>query len=150
MRRVIILVLTLALFSVSPLFPDDDGTENIKKEISIVLDDSERGWNNGDIEQYMQCYHKSEKMRFAGNGSFNSGWENTLKRYKKSYPDKEAMGRLSFSDVDITVISNDAALVFGRWTLKYPEKERTGLYTLLLRKFEEGWRIVHDHSSSAK
>jgi len=150
MRKTIIFALTITIFAVSPLIPKDEGIDNIKKEISIVLNDSEKGWNSGNLEQYMVCYHKSEKMRFAGNGNFNFGWENTLKRYQKSYPDKKAMGMLSFSDVDITIISKDAALVFGRWTLKYPGKERTGLYTLLLRKFPEGWRIVHDHSSSAK
>lgn len=145
------LLLLLILFSLH-LYPSSEilNKNLLKKEIKIVLDDSEKGWNSGNLEQYMECYHKSEKMRFAGNGTFNFGWENTLKRYKKGYPDKASMGKLSFSDVDITVISNDAALMFGRWTLKYPGKERTGLYTLILRKFPEGWRIVHDHSSSEK
>ncbi len=150
MKNTFIIAFTIVFLSISHLVPQENKIDIIKKEISIVLDDSEKGWNTGNIEQYMECYRKSEKMRFAGNGNFNFGWENTLKRYKKSYPDKEAMGRLSFSDVDITVISNDAALVFGRWTLRYPDKEKTGLYTLLLRKFDEGWRIVHDHSSSTK
>ena len=150
MKKTLILILSLTIFLILPVFTAEKNIESIKNEIKVVLDDSEKGWNTGNIEQYMECYRKSEKMRFAGNGNFNFGWENTLKRYKKSYPDKEAMGRLSFSDVDITVISNDAALVFGRWTLRYPDKEKTGLYTLLLRKFDEGWRIVHDHSSSAK
>ncbi|MEN8222741.1 MAG: nuclear transport factor 2 family protein [Acidobacteriota bacterium] len=121
-----------------------------ENDIKKVLDDSEQGWNSGDIERYMECYHRSDKMRFAGNGSFNFGWENTLKRYKKSYPDKKAMGKLTFSDVDITILSDDAAFIFGRWTLHYPDKKRTGLYTLVMRKFKEGWKIVHDHSSSGK
>ncbi len=150
MKKIFFTILMIALLTCLPLFSGNNPIEKMKKQISIVLEDSEAGWNSGDIERYMECYHKSDKMRFAGNGSFNFGWENTLKRYKKGYPDKQAMGKLTFSDVDITILSNDSAYIFGRWTLHYPDKKRTGLYTLIMRKFKEGWRIVHDHSSSAK
>ncbi len=150
MKRMTFFITVIAMLFSLPVLSAEAKMDILKKEIKIVLDDSEQGWNSGDLEKYMECYHRSEKMRFAGNGSYNFGWENTLKRYKKSYPDKKAMGILSFTDVDITVISNDAALVFGRWTLTYPDKRRTGLYTLLLRKFKEGWKIVHDHSSSGE
>jgi len=143
----VIIVILLGGFIAAASAPDD---QRLKEEIRIVLADSEAGWNSGDIEKYMECYRKSEKMRFAGNGTFQYGWENTKTRYQKSYPDKAAMGTLTFSDVDITILSDDAACIFGRWTLHYPDKKRSGLYTLIMRKFEEGWRIVHDHSSSAE
>jgi len=150
LKKIFYISLIIVFISSIFLFSGTDSVNNMKKQISIVLDDSEAGWNSGDIERYMECYHKSDKMRFAGNGSFNFGWENTLKRYKKGYPDKKAMGKLTFSDVDITILSDDAAYIFGRWTLHYPDKKRTGLYTLVMRKFKEGWRIIHDHSSSEK
>ncbi|MEN8152942.1 MAG: nuclear transport factor 2 family protein [Acidobacteriota bacterium] len=124
--------------------------ENIKKEILAVLEDSVKAWNKGSLEEYMECYHKSPELRFAGNGGVTYGWETTLKRYKKGYPNKEAMGFLTFSDVKITVISEDAALVFGKWKLKREKDEPNGVYTLLFRKVKAGWRIVHDHSSSSK
>ncbi len=150
MRKIIIITLILSAISIIPAITRDLNVTEIKEQITKVLSDSEKGWNNGNLEEYMQCYHKSEKMRFAGNGNFNLGWTNTLKRYKKSYPDKKSMGKLTFSDVDITVLSKDSSLVFGRWTLHYKDKKRTGLYTLILKKFKEGWRIIHDHSSSKK
>ena len=150
MKKIFIGVLIITFLAGLSIFSGTMSVDKLKKEVSTVLDDSEKGWNEGNIEKYMECYHRSDKMRFAGNESFNFGWENTLKRYKKSYPDKKAMGKLTFSDVDITILSNDAAYIFGRWTLHYPDKKRTGLYTLIMRKFKEGWRIIHDHSSSAK
>jgi len=150
MRKIIIVILFLSVASITSAVTIGLDIPEIKEQITKVLNDSEKGWNNGDLDEYMQCYHKSEKMRFAGNGSFNFGWENTLERYKKSYPDKKSMGKLTFSDVDITVLSKDSSLVFGRWTLHYKNKRRTGLYTLILKKFKEGWRIIHDHSSSGK
>ena len=98
----------------------------------------------------MSGYLKSDSMRFAGNGTYTLGWQSALDRYKKGYPNKETMGLLTFSELDIKVISEDAALVFGKWELERMEDHPSGLFTLILRKTEQGWRIVHDHSSSAK
>jgi ketosteroid isomerase-like protein len=98
----------------------------------------------------MQGYYKSDSLRFAGNGDVSYGWQSVLERYRNAYPDKAAMGHLTFSEVDVDVICSSAALVFGRWTLEREQGDRTGLTTLLFRKTADGWRIVHDHSSSAK
>ena len=122
----------------------------IEREIMAVMDASEAGWNSGDLESYMQCYLESNSMRFGGNGSVTYGWQQVLERYQEKYTDKAAMGTLSFSDIDITVLSIDAALVFGRWQLDKEAEQPSGLYTLLFRNTPDGWKIVHDHSSSAR
>lgn len=122
----------------------------IEREVRAVLDASEAGWNDGDLEAYMQCYLESDSLRFGGNGDVTYGWRPVLERYRKKYTDKAAMGILRFSDIDITVLSGDAALVFGRWRLDRETDHPEGLYTLLLRKTPGGWKIVHDHSSSAR
>jgi len=125
-------------------------TEKIKNEILAVVDDQMRYWNEGDIEKYMVGYDRSDSLRFASGGKVSYGWETTLERYQSGYPDKAAMGLLTFSDIDITVISKDAALVFGKWELEREDDTPWGLFTLLFRKTKDGWRIVHDHTSSAK
>jgi ketosteroid isomerase-like protein len=124
--------------------------EAIKREVRKVLAATETAWNEGDIRGYMEGYYKSDSLRFAGNGDVSYGWESVLERYKNAYPDKAAMGHLTFSDVDIDVIDSGAAIVFGRWKLGREAGDRSGLYTLLLYKTADGWRIVHDHSSSAR
>lgn len=120
--------------------------EAIKK----VLSDQANGWNAGDIESYMAGYHQSDSLRFASGGRVSYGWETTLNRYKKGYPDKAVMGKLIFSDIDVKIISKDAALVFGKWELERESDHPWGLFTLIFRKTEVGWRVVHDHTSSAK
>lgn len=124
--------------------------KNIKEEIAIVLNDQVRYWNEGDIEKYMAGYDRSDSLRFASGGKVSYGWENTLERYKSGYPTKEAMGELHFSNIDVTVISGDAALVFGKWELQKEAENPWGLFTLIFRKTNDGWLIVHDHTSSAK
>ena len=121
----------------------------IKDEVYREFKASEKAWNDGSIERFMNSYLHSDTLRFAGNDSANYGWETVFERYKTRYPDRAAMGQLTFSDVDITVISVDAALLFGRWRLDRVEDQPSGVYTLLFRKTKDGWRIVHDHSSSA-
>jgi ketosteroid isomerase-like protein len=122
----------------------------IKTQIQVVLNESVNAWNEGNIKKYMECYLKSDSLRFAGNGKINFGWQTVLERYQKGYPDKTSMGYLTFSDMDISVLSNNYALVFGRWHLRREADEPLGLFTLLIKNTTDGWRIVHDHSSSAK
>ena len=122
----------------------------IRQEISAVLTKQAEGWNEYDLEKYMQGYWNSDSLRFATGGRIQYGWQQTLEGYKKRYPDKEAIGHLTFSEINIDVLSRDAALVFGRWTLERVSDKPTGLFTLLFRKTTEGWRIVCDHTSSAQ
>lgn len=119
----------------------------VSEEVLNKIYDSEKAWNSGSLEDYMQVYEHSDSLRFAGNDTYTLGWQTALDRYRKSYPDKNSMGNLSFSELHVNVIGKDAALVFGRWTLDRETDHPTGLFTLLFRKTKEGWKIMHDHSS---
>lgn len=121
----------------------------IKEQVLQVIRKSEQDWNDGSIDKFMESYLRSDSLRFASGDNVNYGWEPVLERYKQRYTDRAAMGHLTFSDLDIRVISADAALVFGRFTLKRENDEPTGWFTLLFQKTADGWRIVHDHTSSA-
>ena len=120
-----------------------------EKAIRMVLDAQVAAWNRGDVEAYMDGYDRSPNTEFVGGDSITRGWQEVLDRYKKRYDTRDKMGALSFSDLEINVLSTDAALVLGRWRLKRANDEPHGTFTLLFRKTKAGWRIVHDHSSSA-
>jgi ketosteroid isomerase-like protein len=120
-----------------------------KDQIEHILTSQADAWNRGDLPAFMEGYAKIPTLRFASGDKVTYGWQETLDHYKARYPDSEAMGKLSFSDLDITILSPDSALVFGRWLLKTDRGEPHGLFTLLWRKTEAGWRIVADHTSAA-
>ncbi len=122
----------------------------IEAQVRAVLEQQVKDWNAGDIEKFMQGYERSEKTRFASGGNITVGWQAVLDRYQHTYANKAAMGKLTFSDLDITVVSPEAALAFGRWHLQRDPDELKGLFTLLLRRTPDGWRIVHDHTSAAE
>lgn len=121
----------------------------LEVEVRDVILQAEAWWNEGSIEGYMDSYWNSPDLRFASGGKVTFGWQETLDGYMKRYPDRTAMGRLVFSDLDITILSHESALVFGAWKLERDNDQPSGLFTLLLRRFDDGWRIVHDHTSSA-
>lgn len=117
--------------------------------IRAVIEAQAAAWNRGDIKGYMDGYDRSPDTEFVGGDSITRGWQQVLDRYQQKYTSRELMGTLTFSDLKISVLSKDAALVLGRWRLKRANDEPHGTFTLLFRKTKAGWRIVHDHSSSA-
>ncbi len=121
----------------------------IADTVRALMADSETAWNRGDIEGFMADYAQSDSTRYIGSQGPVYGWETVLERYLATYPDKADMGMLQFTDIDIAVLSADATLVFGKWTLQREVDKPYGWYTLLLRKTADGWKIVHDHSSHA-
>jgi uncharacterized protein (TIGR02246 family) len=117
--------------------------------IQDVLTAQVAAWNRGDIEAFMDGYARTDSLRFASGGSVQRGWEAALERYQASYPDQAAMGTLAFQQLDIRLLSPTSALVFGRWQLTRSSDAPSGLFTLLFMRRTDGWRIVHDHTSSA-
>jgi len=122
-------------------------------EFQILTKQAER-WNAKDIEGFMGTYWKSEKLTFCAGGKTTRGWQATLDRYKANYP-PEKMGKLTFDNLETTMLNESAAFVLGQWHLQFAEKnEETGKlradgnFSLVLRKLEDEWKIVHDHSSS--
>jgi ketosteroid isomerase-like protein len=118
-----------------------------RKAIHSVLSSQQAAWNRGDIDAFMDGYWKSDDLRFASGGTVTKGWQATLDRYRERYENREKMGTLSFSGLDVNVLGEDAALVFGRWKLERKEDAPAGLFTLLFRKIGDNWVIVHDHTS---
>ena len=130
------------LFLASSVFARGDAAKEIRK----VMDDQAAAWNRGDLEAFMKGYWNSEKLVFVGS-EVTRGWQPTLDRYKTAYGTREKMGTLTFSDLEITLLSNDAAVVLGSWSLARATDNPHGKFTLVFRKFKEGWRIVMDHTS---
>ena len=123
--------------------------QNRKPEIDIrkVMDDQAAAWNRGDIAAFMEGYWRSDKLTFVSGTDVTRGWQPTLDRYKKSYDSRAKMGTLTFSDLEITMLGKDSAVVLGKWSLARDKDNPHGRFTLTFRKFKEGWRIIMDHTS---
>ncbi len=119
-------------------------------EIRAVMQAQQDAWNRGDIAAFMNGYWRSDQTVFVSGDEITRGWQTVFDRYKAKYSDREKMGRLTFSDLQINELCSDSAVVLGRWGLKRANDEPHGTFTLIFRKTADGWRIVQDHTSAAK
>jgi uncharacterized protein (TIGR02246 family) len=122
---------------------------NSAAEIQSVLTAQQDAWNRGDIDAFMNGYARSASTVFVSEDEVGRGWQTVRDRYRVKYSDRAKMGTLSFSEIEVTMLSSDAAVVLGRWKLKRAKDEPHGRFTLIFKRLSEGWRIVHDHTSVA-
>jgi ketosteroid isomerase-like protein len=118
-------------------------------EIRSVLRMQQDAWNHGDIDRFMNGYAHSRRTVFVSEDTVRRGWETVRNRYREKYSDRAKMGVLTFSDLEIVLLSPDSAVALGRWKLKRAKDRPHGQFTLIFRRLPEGWRIVHDHTSAA-
>ena len=141
------------LFAISLIFvaavsaQSDSQKSKASSEIRSVMDQQTVDWNDGDLDGFMKGYWNSEKLVFVSGDKVTRGWQQTLDNYKRSYSSKAKMGTLTFSGLEINVLSKDAAVVLGSWSLAREADNPHGKFTLTFRKFKEGWRIIMDHTS---
>jgi uncharacterized protein (TIGR02246 family) len=123
-------------------------TSGADEAIRAVLQSQADAWNHHDLELFMNGYWHSPDLTFFSGTTQTKGWEPTLERYRRSYQSEgHATGTLSFSDLQVQSLGPDSAFVRGNFQLIMPDgKQPHGVFTLVFRKFPEGWRIIHDHT----
>jgi ketosteroid isomerase-like protein len=143
MKTICILLFLAAFSSVTAAQSNSKAEADILK----VMDDQAAAWNRGDIDSFMRGYWHSDDLVFVSGDTVTHGWQKTLDNYKAKYSTRAIMGALRFSDVTINLVSKDAAVVLGSWSLAREKDNPHGKFTLIFRKMKDGWRIVHDHTS---
>ena len=121
----------------------------IVSAVRAVIDAQKDAWNRGDVAGYMDGYSRSADITFISGDNISRGWQTVFDRYQKNYNSREKMGTLTFSDLEIMVLNVDTTVVLGRWHLQRGNDEPHGRFTLIFRRTKQGWRIIHDHTSSA-
>ena len=121
----------------------------IVSAVRAVIDAQKDAWNRGDVAGYMDGYSRSADIAFISGDNISRGWQTVFDRYLKNYNSREKMGTLTFSDLETTVLSADTAMVLGRWHLQRSNDQPHGRFTVVVRRTKQGWRIIHDHTSSA-
>jgi beta-aspartyl-peptidase (threonine type) len=143
MKKNFIWILFLFLFCSlglsRPLDTDDEVLEILVKQ--------KAAWNQGNIEGFMEFYWNSEDLTFQSGANRIMGWDALIDRYKKNYSG-ENMGILDFTDIVVNILSEELVLVLGHWEVRQSDETAGGLFTLILQHKPEGWRIIHDHTSS--
>lgn len=143
MKKLAILCLLLAACTPKKIMSDPATDE---QAIRQVLADQQKAWNNGDIDTFMNGYWKSDSLLFVGQ-KIARGWDSTLVRYHRSYPDRKAMGQLTFTFDRFDRISADSYVITGKYLLVREHDQPTGYFTLVVQRRDGRWVIIHDHTS---
>lgn len=143
-KRVAVVVALLASLATATAQPGNDAAN-----IRAVLDTQQAAWNRGDIDGFMAGYARDRSTAFVGGATTMRGWINVRDHYREKYDTAEKMGRLTFSELNVKLLNGDIAVVDGRWALRRKHNDVHGYFTLVMRRLAAGWRIVHDHTSTA-
>ncbi|TAL50406.1 MAG: DUF4440 domain-containing protein [Chitinophagaceae bacterium] len=130
------------LFSLS-LFSQSKDEQEIRK----ILNTQTEAWSRGDVDAFMKGYWNNDSLMFIGKSGVTYGYKKTLENYKKNYPDTAAMGKLTFTLIQVKKLSGEYYHITGKWHLARTIGDIGGHYTLLFRKIKGKWLIVSDHSS---
>jgi ketosteroid isomerase-like protein len=152
----LVCVAGLALFCLAAAAPQASAQdENLhtasheELEIVKVLLVQEKAWNSGDLDSYLKGYKNSPETVFMGR-QISRGYPQIADDYRKNYPNRTIMGTLSFSELEAHPISDTLAVCLGRYHLDRPKKDggsADGIFSLVLEKTDQGWKIILDHTS---
>ena len=138
----------LAAFSPLPVSTPPEPESDDAAAILTLLTDQTAAWNRADIEGFMNGYWNSNLTEFVSSEGVSRGWQALLERYRRSYPDRKAMGHLTFSNLEIRVECSTAAYAVGEYHRQLENDNPSGIFTLNFRKLPEGWRIIVDHTTA--
>ena len=124
-------------------------TANDDRDVHVLIAKQADAWNRGDLDGYMAGYARSPDLVFTSGGKIRRGWQEALDTYRKKYgSDRATMGKLAFELLEVRPLGPDAAVVLGRWRLTETPHAGGGVFTLVVARMPEGWRVIHDHTSS--
>jgi ketosteroid isomerase-like protein len=134
---------------VTPMTPHRFAPDD-RAAIAAVIESQRLAWNRGDLDAYMDGYARTDALVFTSGGNIRHGWQDALDHYRARYGgDKQGMGTLAFEVLSIDAVGADGAVVLGKWQLTDTAQAGGGVFTLVFERRAEGWRIVHDHTSTS-
>ena len=136
------------LHAAEAIMAEDSRPSAEETAIHKVLHDQVTAWNKGDLAQFMAGYSNSKELTFYSGKDKHQGWEKAFDRYKNRYQGEgKEMGKLAFSELDVQLLSPEFAVVKGRWNVEMKKETLNGLFTLIMKNTDQGWVVVHDHTS---
>lgn len=138
----------IACALLTPFLSGCVGPSVLEDDPLLVVLQQQQAWNRGDLLGFMAGYHRAPDTTFSSADGQLSGWDTVYQRYLARYPDRSAMGKLTFSDLKARPLGRDAFLITGTWGLARDKDAPGGVFTLIMSRFDAGWRIVHDHTSA--
>lgn len=124
------------------------GLRDPEEIIVATLSAQVAAWNEGNLQAFMETYWKDADLKFVSGTAITKGWSPTMKRYRERYADPSGLGQLAMEKTDVEMVTDDVAIVTGRFNHVKNETSSSGVFTLVMKRVAGVWRIVHDHTVS--
>ena len=122
--------------------------ERIEEEVDTMLKRQRDAWNAGNLNDFLGYYEKSSDTTLQSGGQTYYGYWRIEERYRLKYAQDSNMGRLDLPTLQIEPLDGEHCVVRGTWILTPVDaSSQQGTFTLLLRRSNDAWRIIHDHTS---
>lgn len=153
MRAMVLVAIVLAgcRGSVSPTTPPSPGTDSaaLTRLISAQMDRAARDWNRGDLDEFLSDYAPESTTTFIDGRRARAGIGFIRENYAPRFASGARRDSLHFEELKVRGLSPTLALVTARFILQRgAEVTASGPFTLVMKRQPEGWKILHDHSSS--
>jgi len=134
------------------LGPNRSASKSDAQQVYEVLLKMLDRWNAHDIEGHLEVYWKSPELLVVVDSEQFNGWQQLHDSYLNGYPDRNAMGFINPARIQVKLLKPDIALALSWWsvTFRNTKQKVVGNTTLNLQKFDDGWKIVAAHSSTAE
>ena len=145
---------TFALLCLSAVLPfqaqHPDASAAPDKAIPALLARQAEDWNRGNLEAFATGYKNSPDILFIGS-TVRRGYAGMLAGYKTSFGSREAMGTLSFSQLEVQPLDEHFATTTGHFHLQRTAAgggDLNGHFLLVVEKTAAGWKIVRDDTTA--
>lgn len=145
-RQLLIIAAIMAMFGFSSASAAKS-QDNVSSGMIEALREMEAAWNRGDLAGFLDGYWNDPSFFFVSGSTASAGWDATRARYETVYPDPNAMGAVSFTDISTREISPDSGVLLCRWTLDFGDRQASGYATFLFERRDGVWRVTHEHAS---
>ena len=116
--------------------------------VKIILA-QQAAWNRGDLDAYLSHYKDAPDTQ-AVLANLVRGIDNIRAAYRQNFPNKDSMGAIEDSDIEVRALGDSYALATGKYHLNRPKKSGgpiEGTFMEVFEKTQAGWQIVFSQST---
>jgi ketosteroid isomerase-like protein len=121
----------------------------LTRQLSAQLDRSAGDWNRGDLDAFMSDYAAESTTTYVDGHRARHGFDFIRNNYAPRFAPGARRDSLHFEELEVRPLSPTLALLTARFILQRGDSTTaSGPFTLVMEHRSDGWKILHDHSSS--
>ncbi len=119
-----------------------------RSEIVAMMTHSAQSWNTGNLDAFMNDYEPDTTTTYIGRRGIVRGRAAIRDVYAPRFAPGGVRDSLSFENVEVDLLAPSLANVIAYYRLTRGDSTTSrGPTSLVMRRRDGRWRIVHDHSS---